>query len=352
MPPQPGERAQLRVIHQSIPRQYRVVHGHRWAFRMVGEGPAVLLIHGIGDSSDTWVDLIPALARHYTVIAPDLLGHGSSDKPRGDYSVPAYANGMRDLLGVLDIDKVTLVGHSLGGGVAMQFAYQFPERTERLALVSTGGVGRGVTPALRAASLPGAHLALSWLRLPTVRTQTALAIRLLKLLDTGLGQDAPDLLRLVDALPDAASRDAFLRTLRAVVDWRGQVVTMLDRCYLTAGMPTLLVWGSRDQVVPARHAGTAHAAMPGSRLEVFEGAGHFPFHADPQRFLAVLEDFIATTEPVTRSAEEWRELLRSGGPDAGVPTPPSTAAAATRHEGQAAARPRISRIPVQRRGAP
>ncbi|MFF4693829.1 alpha/beta fold hydrolase [Streptomyces sp. NPDC001307] len=332
IPPQPGEHAQLRVIHKSIPRQYRVVHGHRWAFRMAGKGPAVLLIHGIGDSSDTWADLIPELARHYTVIAPDLLGHGSSDKPRGDYSVPAYANGMRDLLGVLGIDKVTLVGHSLGGGVAMQFTYQFPERTERLALVSTGGVGRGVTPALRAASLPGAHLVLSSLRLPTVRTQTVMAIRLLKLLDTGLGQDAPDLLRLVDALPDAASRDAFIRTLRAVVDWRGQVVTMLDRCYLTAGMPTLLVWGSRDQVVPAQHAEAAHAAMPGSRLEVFEGAGHFPFHTDPQRFLAVLEDFIATTEPVIRSAEEWREMLRSGGPDAGAPTRPRTAVPAARRE--------------------
>ncbi|MFJ8791347.1 alpha/beta fold hydrolase [Streptomyces sp. NPDC102462] len=313
IPPQRGGSTRLRAIQEPVPRQYRFVHGHRWAFRMAGSGPAVLLIHGIGDSSDTWAELIPELARHHTVIAPDLLGHGCSDKPRGDYSVPAYANGMRDLLGVLDIDRVTLVGHSLGGGVAMQFAYQFPGRTERLALVSTGGVGRGVTPALRLASLPGAHLGLAMLRLPTVRAQTAVVVRLLRLLDTGLGVDAPDLLRVVDALPDSASRDAFIRTLRAVVDWRGQVVSMLDRCYLTAGMPTLLVWGSRDQVVPAGQAGVAHAAMPGSRLEIFEGSGHFPFRADPHRFLAVLEDFIATTQPVSRSPEEWRERLRSEG---------------------------------------
>jgi pimeloyl-ACP methyl ester carboxylesterase len=352
IPPQRGESAQLGAIHRSSPRQYRIVHGHRWAFRMAGKGPAVLLIHGIGDSSDTWADLIPELARHYTVIVPDLLGHGFSDKPRTDYSVPAYANGVRDLLAVLDIGKVTLVGHSLGGGVAMQFAYQFPERAERLALVSTGGVGRGVTPALRAASLPGAHLALACLRLPTVRTQTALAIRLLKLLHTGLGQDAPDLLRLVDALPDPASRDAFIRTLRAVVDWRGQVVTMLDRCYLTAGMPTLLVWGSRDQVVPARHAEVAHAAMPGSRLEVFKGAGHFPFHTDPQRFLAVLEDFIATTEPVTRSAQEWRELLGSGSPDADASAPPSAASPAAGRGSPASSSPWTIRIPAQRRADP
>nr|WP_228396058.1 alpha/beta hydrolase [Streptomyces sp. RB17] len=303
----------MRAIHKSFARQYQVIHGHRWAFRMAGKGPVLLLIHGIGDSSDTWAELIPELARHHTVIAPDLLGHGCSDKPRGDYSVPAYANGMRDLLGVLDVDRATLVGHSLGGGVAMQFAYQFPDRTERLALVSTGGVGRGVTPALRLASLPGAQLALAALRLPTVRTQTAIAIRLLQLFGTGLGVDAPDLLRVVDALPDTASREAFIRTLRAVVDWRGQVVTMLDRCHLTAGMPTLLVWGSRDQVVPALHAEVAHAAMPGSRLEIFEGSGHFPFHTDPQRFLSVLENFIATTEPASRRPEQWRERLRSQG---------------------------------------
>ncbi|MGW0209217.1 alpha/beta fold hydrolase [Streptomyces sp. NPDC003233] len=312
-PPLRGESARLRAVHKPFARRYQVIHGHRWAFRMEGKGPVLLLIHGIGDSSDTWAELIPELARHHTVIAPDLLGHGCSDKPRGDYSVPAYANGMRDLLGVLDVDRATLVGHSLGGGVAMQFAYQFPDRTERLALVSTGGVGRGVTPALRLASLPGAQLALAALRLPTVRTQTALAIRLLQLFGTGLGVDAPDLLRVVDALPDTASRDAFIRTLRAVVDWRGQVVTMLDRCHLTAGMPTLLVWGSRDQVLPALHAKVAHAAMPGSRLEIFEGSGHFPFHTDPQRFLSVLENFVATTEPASCRTEQWRERLRSQG---------------------------------------
>ncbi|MGW1917745.1 alpha/beta fold hydrolase [Streptomyces sp. NPDC002076] len=304
----------MRAIHKPFARRYQVIHGHRWAFRMAGKGPVLLLIHGIGDSSDTWAELLPELARHHTVIAPDLLGHGCSDKPRGDYSVPAYANGMRDLLGVLDVDRATLVGHSLGGGVAMQFAYQFPDRTERLALVSTGGVGRGVTPALRLASLPGAQLALAALRLPTVRTQAAIAIRLLQLSGTGLGVDAPDLLRVVDALPDTASREAFIRTLRAVVDWRGQVVTMLDRCHLVAGVPTLLVWGSRDQVLPALHAKVAHAAMPGSRLEIFEGAGHFPFHTDPQRFLSVLEDFVATTEPAASDrTEQWRERLRSQG---------------------------------------
>ena len=310
-PPRAGR---LRTVADSdVEVRHHVVHGHRRAYRIAGSGPAVLLIHGIGDSSATWADLIPGLARNHTVIAPDLLGHGASDKPRADYSVAAYANGMRDLLGVLGIERATLVGHSLGGGVAMQFAYQFPERTERLVLVSTGGVGREVNPVLRAASLPGADLMLSALRLPTVRLQSRLFVQLMRLLDTDLGRDAPDLLNLVDALPDATARSAFIRTLRAVVDWRGQVVTMLDRCYLVRGMPTMLLWGSRDSVVPVGHAHTAHLAMPGSRLEIFEGAGHFPFHSDPHRFLALVEEFIATTRPGDWSVEQWRGLLRDTG---------------------------------------
>lgn len=311
--PQTTDRSRLRSVSEDdVQLRHYVVHGYRRAYRIAGEGPAVLLVHGIGDSSATWVDLIPGLARRYTVIAPDLLGHGASDKPRADYSVAAYANGMRDLLGVLDIDRATLVGHSFGGGVAMQFAYQFPERTERLVLVSAGGVGREVNPVLRAVSLPGADLLLAALTLPGMRQGTGLFAELVRMLNTDLGQDAPELLNLVDALPDATSRSAFIRTLRAVVDWRGQVVTMLDRCYLAQGMPTMLLWGSRDSVLPVEHAHGAHAAMPGSRLEIFEGAGHFPFHTDPARFLALVEDFIETTRPADWSRERWRELLRAG----------------------------------------
>jgi len=311
---------------QVVRLRYRTVHGHRRAFRMAGNGPAVLLIHGIGDSSETWAPVIPGLARHFRVIAPDLLGHGHSDKPRGDYSIGGYANGMRDLLSVLGVDRVTLIGHSLGGGVAMQFAYQYPERTDRLVLVSTGGVGRQVTPLLRAASLPGADLVLACFNLPTVRQQIGMLVKVLQLLHTRLGMDAPDLLRVVDALPDATSRSAFVSTLRAVVDWRGQIGTMLDRCYLTRGMPTMLVWGEQDPILPALHAGLAHVAMPGSRLELFPNTGHFPFHTEPQRFVKVVREFIASTEPAGFAPEQWRQMLRSRTPELrpkrAVPAPP------------------------------
>jgi pimeloyl-ACP methyl ester carboxylesterase len=293
-----------------------VVHGYRRVYRIAGSGPPLLLVHGIGDSSATWRTIIPQLARTHLVIAPDLLGHGASDKPRADYSAAAYANGMRDLLGVLGIDRVTLVGHSLGGGVAMQFAYQFPEKTERMVLVASGGAGRHVSPLLRAASLPGAQTALAGLRLPGARLAVNAVVGLLERMDTGLGLDAADLRRVVDALPNATARAAFIRTLRSVVDWRGQVVTMLDRCYLVRGLPTLLVWGSRDSVLPIGHAYQAYAAMPGSRLEVFEGAGHFPFRSDPARFVRVLEDFCTNTQPSEWGVEQWRSLLRAGRPAA------------------------------------
>ncbi len=293
-------------------KQYRMIHGYRRAFIHAGSGPPLLLIHGIGDSADSWLDIVPSLTRHHTVIAPDLLGHGDSDKPRADYSLAAYANAMRDLLGVLDIEHVTVIGHSLGGGVAMQFAYQFPERCERLVLVSTGGVSHEVHPMLRFTSAPNADFVLPLLGAPGARLLGKAAFSVLKALNTNLGHDAEPLSRVFDALPDAASRRAFVRTLRAVVDWRGQAITMLDRCYLTQGMPTLLVWGARDAVIPVAHAHKAHAAMPGSQLEVFAEAGHFPHQNQPSRFLRVFEDFYRSTNPNSHSVEHWRALLRRG----------------------------------------
>lgn len=292
--------------------QYRIIHGYRRAFVHVGRGPAVLLIHGVGDRHDTWRPLIDDLARDHTVIAPDLLGHGRSDKPRADYSVPAYANGMRDLLTVLGIDRATVVGHSLGGGIAMQFAYQFPERCERIALVSSGGVGRDVHPLLRVAAAPNTDALLPLLRTRPVKLLGRIMLWALARSGTDLGRDADDLQRVFEALPDPATQRAFLRTLRTAIDWRGQHVTMLDRCYLARGVPMLLVWGTRDAIVPFAHAGIAHAAMPGSRLEVFEGAGHYPHHADPERFVRVLREFVAATSPSTFDRAAWRELLCRG----------------------------------------
>src|SRR5689334_19371022 len=203
--------------------QFRTIHGYKRAFRIAGTGPAILLIHGIGDNSTTWDVVQSKLAQRYTVIAPDLLGHGQSDKPRADYSVAAYANGMRDLLSVLDIERVTVVGHSLGGGVAMQFAYQFPQLVERLILVGAGGVTKDVNVALRIASMPLGSEALALLRLPLILPALQLFGRVGGAVfgHTGLGRDIPEALRILEALPEPTASSAFARTLRAVVDWRG-----------------------------------------------------------------------------------------------------------------------------------
>jgi pimeloyl-ACP methyl ester carboxylesterase len=306
--------------------QFRTIHGYKRAYRIAGSGPAILLIHGIGDNSTTWNAIQAKLAQRFTVIAPDLLGHGRSDKPRADYSVAAYANGMRDLLSVLEIERVTVVGHSLGGGVGMQFAYQFPHLVERLILIGAGGVTKDVNVALRLASLPMGSEALALLRLPLVLPALQTAGRILgKALGTkGLGNDVANVLRILDDLPEPTASSAFTRTLRAVVDWRGQIVTMLDRCYLTQAIPVLIVWGTRDVVVPVRHAWMAHSAMPGSRLEIFEGSGHFPFHDDPARFIDVVQRFIDTTEPAEYDQAALRELLRSGGGEQTVTGPADT----------------------------
>ncbi|HTR71315.1 MAG TPA: alpha/beta hydrolase [Mycobacteriales bacterium] len=300
--------------------QYRRIHGYRRAFRIAGSGPPLLLLHGIGDTSATWDRVISLLASKYTVIAPDLLGHGQSDKPRADYAISAYACGMRDLLAVLDIDSATIVGHSLGGGVAMQFAYQFPERCERLVVVSTGGVGREVHPILRVAAGPLAEVTLPFATAGPVRWAVRTTTPLLRKVPVvSLGDDTPYIVERYDALSSARSRSAFLRTLRAGVDIRGQVVTMLDRCYLAAGLPTMIMWGAHDPVIPVRHATIAHEAMPGSRLEIFADCGHFPHRDDPARFAKTLHEFMSSTAPATYDVDAWRELLREGGGDSPEP---------------------------------
>src|SRR6187200_259079 len=148
------------MTREALTAHELALHGHRVSYRTAGRGPVLLLLHGITNSSQTWQHVAPLLSERFTLIAPDLLGHGESATPRGDYSLGAHASGARDLLTALGHDHVTVIGHSLGGGIAMQFAYQFPERCERLVLVSSGGLGREVHLLLRAAALPGADYVL------------------------------------------------------------------------------------------------------------------------------------------------------------------------------------------------
>jgi pimeloyl-ACP methyl ester carboxylesterase len=287
------------------------LHGHRVRYRIGGDGPVILLIHGITGSSAQWATTMELLESDYTVIAPDLLGHGESAKPRGDYSLGAYASGLRDLLAWLEIPAATVVGHSLGGGIAMQFAYQFPERCERLGLVNSGGLGREVNVLLRAAALPGAELVLPLIAADWSRSIGVGFSDLLGRLGLRVGSDIAEMARGYASLSDGDARSAFLHTLRAVIEPGGQRVNAADRLYLAEEVPTLIVWGERDPMIPVKHAYTAHEAMPGSRLEIFSDAGHFAQLDDTVRFARVLADFMEATEPARIDEALMGQRLRA-----------------------------------------
>ena len=296
------------VEHEEI-----TLHGHCVSYRRAGWGPVIVLIHGITGSSDTWQDVIEPLAEKYTVVAPDLLGHGASAKPRGDYSLGAYASGIRDLLGALGHDRGTIVGHSLGGGVAMQMAYQFPERCERLVLVSSGGLGREVNLMLRAAVLPGSELVLPLLASKTLLDTGSAVGRAISKIGLRISSDWMEMARGFASLNDIEARRAFVHTARAVIDPGGQRISATDRLYLAESMPLLIMWGGRDPIIPARHGIAAQRHAPGSQLEFLEGAGHFPHHDEPIAFVRLLRDFIESTEPSLFDAERVRALLRGEG---------------------------------------
>jgi pimeloyl-ACP methyl ester carboxylesterase len=289
------------------------LHGHRVSYRQAGWGPLIVLIHGVTGSSETWADVIGPLAEKYTVVAPDLLGHGASAKPRGDYSLGAYASGIRDLLGALGHDSGTVVGHSLGGGVAMQMAYQFPDRCDRLVLVSSGGLGREVHLMLRAAVLPGSELVLPLLASSRVLNASAAVGSFFTRLGMRAGPDLEEMWRGFSSLNDVGARAAFIHTLRGIVDPGGQRVNATDRLYLAERMPTMLLWGERDPIIPLEHGLAAQELIPGARFETVHGAGHFPHRTDPRGFVRALDDFIQSTEPAEVTEDDFRELLRSGG---------------------------------------
>jgi pimeloyl-ACP methyl ester carboxylesterase len=284
------------------------IHGRAVTYAEAGEGSVLLLIHGMGGAFENWREVIEPLARHYTVIAPDLPGHGASAPGGGDYSIGALAAGLRDLLFALGHERATLVGHSLGGGIAMQLGYQFPEIVERLVLVSSGGLGPEVSPVLRAAALPGADLFISATAGVGQRVGGALG-RGFSAIGLRPSADVAEVLRGYASLTDPDRRAAFLGTVRSVIGVGGQRVDASDLLYLAEAVPVLIVWGARDSIIPVRHGENAHEAIPGSRLEIFEDVGHLPQVEAPGRFIAALERFLRETEPADFDPREWRARI-------------------------------------------
>src|SRR5215208_2382179 len=288
------------------------LHGHRVSYRYGGDGPLLVLIHGITSSSASWEPVLPGLAEHFTILAPDLLGHGQSDKPAGDYSLGSHACLVRDLMLALGHERGTIVGHSLGGGVAMQVGYQFPELVGRLVLVASGGLGREVSVFLRAVTLPGSELVLPLIASRAVLDAGAAVSRALGRIGLQAGSDLAEIARGIASLNELGARRAFVHTARAVIDAGGQRVDARDRLYLAQAVPSLIVWGGIDPIIPAEHGRRAHGLMPGSRLEVFDAAGHFPHVDEPLRFERVLRAFVASTEAADVQPGRARELMLAG----------------------------------------
>jgi pimeloyl-ACP methyl ester carboxylesterase len=290
------------------------LHGRRVIYRVAGSGPPLVLIHGMLNSSSHWQAVAHELADSYTVIAPDLIGHGDSAAPRGDYSLGAHAASIRDLLAAIGVERATIVGHSLGGGVAMQFFYQFPQRVERLVLISSGGLGREVSPALRLAALPGMSLLLSL----TIHPRLLAAVRglgeRLRARDVHAGVYLQAVARALRPLETADARAAFLHTLRAVIDVRGQRVGATDRLELLESMPTMIVWGVRDHTIPIEHGRRAHEAIPHSVFETLEGVAHFPHLEDPHALAALLRRFMTSTQPGLIEDADWGQVLARRSP--------------------------------------
>lgn len=296
----------------AVTRREIRLHGQHVSYLEAGRpgAPVVVMLHGLASNAATWESVMPQLAQHVHVIAPDLLGHGESAKPRsGDYTLGGHATGVRDLMVALGVERATVAGHSFGGGVTMQFAHQFPEFTERVVLVASGGLGQGVNLALRAATLPGAAAAL--------HLATALIPRrLISLLDAGastapggVAAELRGLFTAVDSFTDSGARAAFVQTVRGALNLSGQRITGSERLHLFAEIPVLLVAGTNDTVIPVEHTVTAHDSMPGSLLDVFDGAGHFPHVDEPDRFAALLQGFLERTEPARADVAALRRRL-------------------------------------------
>jgi len=296
-----------------------ILHGHRVQCMVAGSGPVVGLIHGIASTSDSWRKVVPLLAERFTVVTSDLIGHGRSAKPKGDYSLGAYASGIRDLLAVLGFERGTVVGHSLGGGIAMQFAYMYPEYTERMVLVSSGGLGREVNPLLRAATLPSSEIVLPLLARDWIRNAGEAVAESVGRLGLKMASDLAEFTRSWASLQDPEARAAFLHTVRGVLDLGGQRISATDRLYLAEQMPTMIVWGDQDPVIPVAHGRGARELIPNCRYLEIARAGHWPMLDEPELLARELTDFIETTEPYEFSLEAVREAMRRGAasPDPG-----------------------------------
>jgi pimeloyl-ACP methyl ester carboxylesterase len=276
------------------------------------DGPVVVLVHGLASDSDTWdAAMAPLAERGLHVIAPDLLGHGRSDKPSLPYCLDVHAETLRHLLERVGARTATFVGHSLGGAIAMHLGYHAPQVVDRLVLVASGGLGRQVHPLLRAAALPGTRAILAMAVNPgTARVYRSPRLhRALRLTDSNV----VNLARAGRNLITPAGRYAFVTTLRSVIEPSGQRGNLVELNYVAEHVPTQLIWAEHDHVIPVRHAHATHALLPGSRLDLLPGASHEPHRRYAERFARLVADFVAATPTAHDAAAADEGAPSTGG---------------------------------------
>jgi len=298
------------------------VHGRPVAVRVLGEesAPVVALVHGIASDADSWGSVPEWLAERagVRVVVPELFAAGGSVSGNQDFSLGSYAAGLRDVLFALGHERATVIGHSLGGGVAMQYTYLFPHLVERLGLISSGGLGRGVSPVLTAATLPGAELVVPLLATARVRRAGSMLLRVCdavaRFIPGASTTELREVGRGIGAFADPHVRLAFLSTVRHVLDVKGQRISARDRLPYAADVPVLFVHGARDTIIPERHSARAHSEVPGSRYEVMPNVGHFPHLEQPALFVSTLLQWMVETEPAQLTEAMFRERLRGALP--------------------------------------
>lgn len=278
---------------QAVQDQYMQVGRIRTRFWTVGdEGTIVVLIHGIGSSMEYWIHNIHTLAKHHRVYAMDLVGNGRSDKPAAPYSFPYFAQFVNDFLQAQNIDRVSLIGNSMGGGVALQFTLQFPDKVEKLVLVDSAGLGREVSLFFRLPTLP---LVGKWLTRPR-REGTAQLMREAFYDPALITDELVDFNYQMSTLPGA--QGAILSTLRRNITLRGvqdhiwrAIVDNLHN--ITA--PTLVIWGQQDRILPVAHAQVARDRIANVQLHLIDHCGHMPQMERPEEFNAVVLEFLASS---------------------------------------------------------
>lgn len=247
-------------------------------------GPPLVLLHGLSDSYSSWMHLVPPLARDRRVLVPDLPGHGLSARPDASYELQWYAHLMARWLESRGLESVDVVGHSFGGGVALMMLPECRQRIRRLILVSSGGLGREISFLLRLASIP---YLVELFGQPFMGPATRLG-----LMATGGAFSQKDGAKRSAMNARSGSARAFARTVRDIIDWRGQRRSFLERPSDLALPPIAVFWGDRDAVIPVSHARALAQSMDGVRLTVFDGCGHYPHHEQPEAFVRAVGSFL------------------------------------------------------------